>query len=278
MEQGLMETKSKYQWAIQSFTLMDDTFMRIIFKDYQCLQLLLDIIFQKHLHIISWHTQYDLKNLYGRSLIADIVIEVEGRKFINIEVQRSRDGAHPKRLELHKSLMMANTTYPQDKWADIPDISIVFICEDDILNEGKPIYYMHTTYDENDKFVDNGVESIYVNGKIRDETPLGRLMHDFFCTRAEDMYYAVLRERVNYFKNEEGAETMCAIMDAIKEEGIRKGKMEGIEEGRIEGERIGIMKMIRNLSFVEGIPFIEAMMKLHIPLNEQESYMKLLVS
>lgn len=61
--------------------------------------------------------------------------------------------------------------------------------------------------------------------KIRDETPLGRLMHDFFCTRAEDMYYAVLRERVNYFKNEEGAETMCAIMDAIKEEGIRKGKM-----------------------------------------------------
>lgn len=119
MEQGLMETKSKYQWAIQSFTLMDDTFMRIIFKDYQCLQLLLDIIFQKHLHIISWHTQYDLKNLYGRSLIADIVIEVEGRKFINIEVQRSRDGAHPKRLELHKSLMMANTTYPQDKWADL---------------------------------------------------------------------------------------------------------------------------------------------------------------
>lgn len=63
----------------------------------------------------------------------------------------------------------------------------------------KPIYYMHTTYDENDKFVDNGVESIYVNGKIRDETPLGRLMHDFFCTRAEDMYYAVLRERVNLF-------------------------------------------------------------------------------
>ncbi|MBS5113543.1 MAG: hypothetical protein KHZ15_12785 [Coprobacillus cateniformis] len=231
--------------------------MRIIFKDYQCLQLLLDIIFQKHLHIISWHTQYDLKNLYGRSLIADIVIEV----------QRSRDGAHPKRLELHKSLMMANTTYPQDKWADI---IIVFICEDDILNEGKPIYYMHTTYDENVKFVDNGVKSIYVNGKIRDETLLGRLMHDFFCTRAEDMYYAVLRERVHYFKNEEGAETMCAIMDAIKEEGIREGKM--------EGERIAIMKMIRNLSFEEGIPFIEAMMKLHIPLNEQESYMKLLVS
>ena len=52
MEQGLVETKSKYQWAIQSFTLMDDTFMRIIFKDYQCLQLLLDIIFQKHLHIM----------------------------------------------------------------------------------------------------------------------------------------------------------------------------------------------------------------------------------
>ena len=31
---------------------------------------------------------------------------------------------------------------------------------------------------------------------VDEDTPLGRLMHDFRCTRPEDMYYDVLAERV----------------------------------------------------------------------------------
>jgi hypothetical protein len=44
-----------------------------------------------------------------------------------------------------------------------------------------------------------------VNSQIKDETALGKLMHDFACTNAKDMYYEVLADRVHYFKeNEKG--------------------------------------------------------------------------
>lgn len=35
-----------------------------------------------------------------------------------------------------------------------------------------------------------------------DDTPLGRLMHDFRCKRVEEMHYDVLKERAERFKDE----------------------------------------------------------------------------
>ena len=32
---------------------------------------------------------------------------------------------------------------------------------------------------------------IYVNSQIKDETALGKLMHDFFCTDSSKMYYPI---------------------------------------------------------------------------------------
>ena len=52
-----------------------------------------------------------------------------------------------------------------------------------------------------------------------DETALGKLMHDFFCTDSKDMYYPVLADRVWYFKeNEKGMTTMCRAMEDMRNE------------------------------------------------------------
>ena len=52
-----------------------------------------------------------------------------------------------------------------------------------------------------------------------ESTPLGRLMHDFRCTQADDMYYAILSERVRYLKEtEEGAISMCEAMENLMHE------------------------------------------------------------
>jgi len=37
---------------------------------------------------------------------------------------------------------------------------------------------------------------LYVNAQIRDETELGKLMHDMWCVEPEDMHYSVLAEWV----------------------------------------------------------------------------------
>lgn len=68
---------------------------------------------------------------------------------------------------------------------------------------------------------DKGDEShiIYVNSQIKDESALGKLMHDFSCIDAKDMRYKILADRVRYFKEDEkGVATVCKAMEEIRKE------------------------------------------------------------
>ena len=145
--------------------------------------------------------------------------------------------------------------------------------------------HIHSRCDETGQYVEDGIEKIYVNGKRQDDTDLGRLMHDFYCTKAEDMYYEVLREEVRYFKEEKGGQqAMCEIMDRLVKENEEKARLEGKIEGerigevrgKLEGERIGEMKVIRNYAAANDISFVEAMMKLHISKQDQKLIMEYL--
>ena len=78
----------------------------------------------------------------------------------------------------------------------------------------------------------DGSHIIYVNASIDDkDTPLSKLMHDFKCKNADDMYYPQLANRVNMIKNTEGGqENMCEIMDKIS----RKAADEATREKQIQ--------------------------------------------
>jgi len=68
---------------------------------------------------------------------------------------------------------------------------------------------------------------LYVNGEYRDETPIGKLMHDFSCTAPDDMYYGELAERVRFFKeSEEGVAIMCRAMEDMRNQTLREGMIE----------------------------------------------------
>ena len=67
---------------------------------------------------------------------------------------------------------------------------------------------------------DDGAHILYVNGECQSESPLGRLMHDFFCSDPNDMYSDVLAERVCFFKEDEkGVATMSKVMEEIRKDG-----------------------------------------------------------
>ena len=81
-------------------------------------------------------------------------------------------------------------------------------------------------FDTNESFND-GSHILYVNGAYRDETPIGKLMHDFSCTAPDDMYYGELAERVRFFKeSEEGVAIMCRAMEDMRNQTLREGMIE----------------------------------------------------
>ena len=115
----------------------------------------------------------------------------------------------------------------------------------------------------------DGSHIIYVNAQCKNDTPLGKLMHDFSCTQADDMHYPVLAERVRYFKeNVKGATTMCREVEKL----VMAERDEGRAEGRLE-EKIGAVRaLMESLS----VSVDEAMKLLKTPESDKDIIRKLI--
>ena len=225
----------KYKGIIKDFTLMSDIFMRNVFKQRECLEYVLQVIMEKHdLRVIDQIIQKDYKNMQGRSAVMDCVArDSEGKQF-DVEIQQDNEGASPKRARYHSGLMDMNTLNPGQDFDELPESYVIFITRDDTLGYGLPIYHIDRQIKEIDKTFQDEAHIIYVNSQIKDETKLGRLMHDFSCTNAKDMHNKVLADRVRYFKEDErGVAIMCREMEIMRNQAHEEGVEIGIKKGRM---------------------------------------------
>ena len=205
---------------LRGLRLIDDDFMAAVFEDRTCAEFLLQIILKRHdLTVKEVHGQYSIKNLQGRSIRLDILAVDQKNRAYNIEVHRSDRGASEKRARYNSSLLDANLTDAGDDYDALNETYVIFITENDVLKAGLPIYHVERTVQETGTVFNDQAHIVYVNSQIKDETALGKLMHDFFCTNSKDMYYPVLANRVWYFKeNEKGVATMCRAMEQMRDE------------------------------------------------------------
>lgn len=143
-------------------------------------------------------------------------------------MQRSDRGASEKRARYNSSLLDANLTSSGADYAALNETYVIFITENDVLKQGLPIYHIDRMIRETLTVFHDQSHIVYVNSQIRDETALGKLMHDFFCTDSREMFYPVLANRVRYFKEDEkGVAAMCRAMEEMREESLREGVLKG---------------------------------------------------
>lgn len=213
---ALSEQRREQREIIKQLRLIDDTFMSKVFEDKTCAELLLRVILDKDdLTVLKVDSQIELKNLQGRSSRLDIyAVDSRGKQY-DVEVQRDNDGALPGRARYNSSLMDANLLLKGQQLTELPETYVIFITEHDTFKGGKPIYTINRTISElSNAIFGDGSHIIYVNGEIRDETKLGKLMQDFFCADPNNMHNKALSERVKRFKNfEEGYDNMCELIE-----------------------------------------------------------------
>ena len=228
---------------LRGFRLFDDDFMTKCFEDSpECVELVLHIILDKpDLKVEEVRTQYFIKNLLKRSVRLDIfATDSEGKKY-NIEVQRADKGAGAKRARYNSSLMDANILPAGDDFEQLPETYVIFITEKDVIGKGQILYQIERCVMETGEVFGDGSHILYVNGAYEEDTPLGLLMKDFFCTNPSDMYYSVLAERTRYFKEDkEGVAVMCKVMEDMRNESLEEGREIGKRE---EMEKIALRMM-----------------------------------
>lgn len=265
-----MDFEKKHQEDLQrlrGFRLLDDDFMTKVFEDISCAELLLRIILNDEgIRVLEAHSQRGIKNLQGRSVKLDILAVDSHNRVFNVEVQRSDRGAGAKRARYNSALIDANVTEPGDQYEDLNETFVIFITENDVMKAGLPIYHIDRVVRETGKLFEDEEHIKYVNSQIKDETKLGRLMHDFSCTDAKDMYNKVLADRVRYFKEDErGVEIMCREMEIMRnqahEEGIEKGRiMQLIKQVCVKMQKFSSAEEVANDLVEQDVPLIQKIM------------------
>ena len=143
-------------------------------------------------------------------------IATDGKRVFEVEVQRDDEGADPRRARYNSCMMDARELDKGKDFSELPETYVIFITEHDVWKGNRPLYHVQKSFAETGVAFDHGAHIIYVNAAYQDDTPLGRLMHDFFCENPDDMHYSVLANRARFFKeNERGASTMCKLIEDL---------------------------------------------------------------
>lgn len=233
----MVTLKEDTRKSIAELTLMDDIFMNKVFdNDIGRTALLLRIILKNDkIKVIKVTTQQKLKNLLGHDLQLDILAQNENGTLFNVEIQNQSSGAAARRARYHLSLLDSLSLPKGKTYKQLPDNYVVFITQNDVLKGGLPLYHINRKIEENDKAFADGSHIIYVNNKIKDETPLGRLMHDFTCKNPDDMYYPELAEKARYFKEtEKGLTNMGDVFEKFAAKRAKEAAEATTKENKIE--------------------------------------------
>ena len=272
------QKKIRYLEKIKQLRLMDDTFFNSCFDgNIPCMEVVLRAVLgNDRLRVTEVITQQSVPNLYGRAVRFD-ALATDGETIYDVEIQRSDEGANPRRARFNSSMIDSREVSKGTLFPDLPETYVIFITEHDVWKRGKPLYTVRRTFEDTEEVFNDGTHILYVNGECQSESPLGRLMHDFFCSDPNDMYSDVLAERVRFFKeNEKGVATMCKVMEEIYNDGIAIGEVRGEVRGEIRGAETERIKNIKSLIQHMGITAEAAMDALNIAKNDQPKYLTLL--
>ncbi len=214
---------------LRDFRLLDDDFLTKCFEgDTASIELVLQIVLEKpDLKVLDVRTQVFVENLLNRSVRLDILATDSTGAKLNVEVQRSDKGAGRKRARYNSSMMDANLLKKGEDFDKLPETWVIFITENDVMGKGLPLYPIERCFLGTGERFEDGSHILYVNGAYRGDTPIGKLMHDFSCTDAADMYYGTLADRVRFFKeSKEGIEIMCRAMEDMRNQTLKEGMKE----------------------------------------------------
>ncbi len=273
-----MSEEIKKQWseetleAVDKLCLFDDDFMSLVFdRNIEATEYLLNTIFERSdMKVIEVVGQREYKNpvVGGRCITIDIYAVDSTGKVYDIEVQRADSGAVPQRARFHSAMVDTRMLKEKEKFKEIKDSYVIFITQNDVMKGDLPLYHVERVVKEQNRDFGDGSHIIYVNGAYKnDDTEIGRLVHDFGCVRAADMYNEILKKQVHYFKETEGGrEVVCQIVEdaavKIADRIAEERAAQKVIESKVED--------VKNLMETMKMTVKQAMEALRISPAEQE--------
>lgn len=207
---------------VKDFRPIDDVFFEVMANDPEVCEEILRVILEDSALIVeSVIVQNSEKNIYGRSVRLDaLCITGEGKR-INIEVQRSDNDNHLKRVRFNSASITVKDSNVGDKFNDIVDVCVVYISQFDVFKEHKTIYHVDKTIRETGTIIDDGATEIFVNTAVDDGTDISELMQCFLQKSVNNPKFPKMSKRIQDLKSTEGGvSAVCEIMEKYQAEAV----------------------------------------------------------
>lgn len=219
-----MEERQKVQEIVQQLNIIDDTLFQKMAEDEGFCEEMISTILEQKIIVKRVTPQDSVKNLQGRSVVLDVLCELESGEECNVEVQKADDDDHQKRVRYNTSCITANITEPGTKFKNVPDVIGIYISKFDMFKSGKTIYHIDRVIRETGEVQGNGLQEVYVNTKIDDGSDIAELMRIFNENDAYDFEkFPKVSGRKKQFKgNEGGNEKMCDLVENYANERAAK--------------------------------------------------------
>ncbi len=148
------------------------------------------------------------------------------------------------RARCHLSLLDNRNMDKGYKFSDLPETYIIFFCDFDIKNEGKPIYFGGNSFYDGER-IDDGAHSVYVNCKYEGRSnDIGKLIHDMKSKIGEKKCYNVFSKQ-----ERKGDYQMSDFWERVRKETRKEVYKEAEEQARKkyeEKEKESIITMLKN--------------------------------
>ena len=145
-----------------------------------------------------------------------------------VEVQRSDNDDHYRRIRYNASLITSKYTPKSVDFRDVKDIYVIYITEFDLTGIKSSVVHIDSAIRESGDMIDDGLYRMIVNAKVQDGTKVSRLMSHFLEKDFVDDEFPESSKMIHGFKHtKEGRNKVCQIVEeyAAQVAEIRELKM-----------------------------------------------------
>lgn len=185
---------------------------------------------------MAYHSEY-----HGVRL--DVYAADVNRTRFNVEMQVTLQKFLPKRSRYYHDQIDMDALLTGNSYENLPDTYVIFICDFDPFGDGLYRYSTRTVCTETGKYVNDGVETVYLNahGQNRSDIPEELLQFlDYVkdtgrtgTVSTTDPFVRHLQVTIDTIKQNRSMEERYMLL----EEMMRNEKQEGKQEGNIEGKQ-----------------------------------------
>ncbi|MCR4789518.1 MAG: Rpn family recombination-promoting nuclease/putative transposase [Treponemataceae bacterium] len=194
-------------------------------------------------------------NYETKGIRLDVFVKDEDRVF-SVEMQTYKEKSLEKRTRFYQSVIDMENLYHGERYTELPESYIIFICTEDPFEMKKVIYETKTVFKGTDVEYNEGVHKIFFNAsnyQMTENPSIKNFLHFVNSKEVSDDFTKKIDAASEFAKqNPHWRKEYMFLYDVIEDEkeiaresghaeGLAQGHAEGLAEGKNEGIKEGYL-------------------------------------